>query len=331
MGTALITGIAGQDGSYLAQYLLAQGHRVVGAVRDPAHAEAVLRGWGIVGVELLACDLQQQAGLVSLLQQVRPQQVYNLAAFASGAGMFDDPLGMADINGLAVARWLEAIRAVDPAIRFCQASSSEMFGEPPHSPQTEATPLRPRTPYGAAKQYGHTMIQIYRQRYGLFACSAILFNHESPRRGLGFVTRKISHHAARIKLGLDREFCLGNLDARRDWGHAADTVRAMVLMLQQPASDNFVVATGQTHSVRDVCAAAFARLGLDWREHVRCEAQDFRAPEGLQLAGDALHARRVLGWAPQLGFDHLIAEMVDADLQRLTGAAVPPCVPAAPT
>jgi len=319
--TALLTGVAGQDGSYLAELLLARGYRVVGAVRDTERAAATLAALQIQGVELLALDLRDsgaQAAMQALLASVRPHEVYNLAAFASGAGMFDDPLGMAEVNGLAVARWLEAIRAVDPAIRFCQASSSELFGDALSSPQHEATTLRPRTPYGAAKQYAHSMVQIYRQRFGLFACSAILFNHESPRRGLGFVTRKISHHAALIARGQATELCLGNLEARRDWGFAGDSVRAMWLMLQQPASDNYVLATGVTHSVRELCAAAFGRVGLDYRDHVRTEVQDFRAPEGAQLVGDPAHATRTLGWAPSIDFDQLVALMVDADLQRLS-------------
>lgn len=317
MRTALITGVHGQDGSYLAQQLQAAGWRVVGAVRDPTRAARALAAWGIEGVELVACDLQQQDSVSAVLASVRPQQVYNLAALSSGAAMFDDPLTLTDVNGLAVARWLEAIRCVDPSVRFCQASSSEMFGHTTVSPQAEDAPMRPRTPYGAAKQYGHAMVQIYRQRHGLFACSAILFNHESPRRGPDFVTRKISRHAALIKLGLANHVCLGNLDARRDWGFAGDHMRALALLLDRPAPLDCVVATGQTHSVRDFCAAAFAHVGLDWRDHVRTEPQDFRAPETVQLVGDAGLARQALGWAPQVGFDALVAMMVDADLARL--------------
>jgi GDPmannose 4,6-dehydratase len=322
MRTALITGVHGQDGSYLAQLLLARGWQVVGAVRDPERAAMVLHGLGIAGVQLVACDLQRQDSIDAVLAAVRPQQVYNLAAFASGAGMFDDPLTLSDVNGLAVARWLEAIRRNDPSVRFCQASSSEMFGDTTVSPQAEAAPMRPRTPYGAAKQYGHAMVQIYRQRYGLFACSAILFNHESPRRGLGFVTRKISHHAALIRLGRANTVGLGSLDARRDWGFAGDHMLALAQMLDQPAPMDCVVATGQTHSVRDFCAAAFGHVGLDWRDHVRTETQDFRAPETVQLVGDASLARQRLGWAPQVGFSALVAMMVDADLARLQAAAV---------
>ena len=315
--TALITGIAGQDGSFLAQHLLQQGWRVVGAARDPERAAATLHGLGITGVSLVACNLADAAGLQALLADVRPQQLYNLAAFATGVGMFDDPLAMADVNGVAVARWLEAIRVVDPAIRFCQASSSEMFGDALATPQNELAVMRPRTPYGAAQQYAHAMIQIYRQRHGLHASSAILYNHESPRRGPGFVTRKISQHVALIKRGRADSVCLGSLDARRDGGHAADTVRALALMLQQPKPGNYVVATGQTHSVGDFCAAAFGHVGLDWRDHVRTELQAARAPETVQLVGDATLARTALGWEPTVGFAQLVAEMVDADLARL--------------
>jgi len=316
--TALVTGVSGQDGSYLAQHLLRQGYHVVGCVRDTARAAAALQALGIAGVELRRWDPHDQASLGQILSDVRPQEVYNLAAFASGAGMFDDPVEMGHVNGLLVARWLQAIHQVDPAIRFCQASSSEMFGDALASPQSEATPMRPRTPYGAAKQYGHAMVQIYRQRFGLFACSAILFNHESPRRGLGFVTRKITHQAARIKLGLASGLCLGDLGARRDWGHAADSVRAMWLMLQQALPDNYVVSTGQTHSVRELCEIVFGHLGLDYREHVSSGVQEFRAPETVQLVGDPGHARATLGWAPTVGFAAMLVEMVEGDLAQLS-------------
>jgi GDPmannose 4,6-dehydratase len=314
MRTALITGVHGQDGSYLAQQLLASGWRVVGAVRDTARAGRVLGALGIEGVQLVDCDLQRQESINAVLTAVKPQQVYNLAALASGAAMFDDPLTLSDVNGLTVARWLEAIRSIDPTVRFCQASSSEMFGHTTVSPQAEDAPMRPRTPYGAAKQYGHAMVQIYRQRYGLHASSAILFNHESPRRGPGFVTRKISQHAALIKLGRARQVRLGNLDARRDWGFAGDHMRALALMLDQADPIDCVVATGQTHSVRDFCEAAFAEVGLDWRDHVQVESQDFRAPETVQLVGDPSLAKQRLGWAPQVDFRALVAMMVAADL-----------------
>lgn len=323
MTTSLITGVHGQDGSYLAEQLLARGHRVVGAVRDIGRAARVLQKWGISGVDLVACDLQRQDSIDAVLDAVRPQQVFNLAAHASGAGMFDDPVTLSDVNGMAVARWLEAIRRIDPAVRFCQASSSEMFGDTTQSPQCEAAPMRPRTPYGAAKQYGHAMVQIYRQRYGLFATSAILFNHESPRRGLGFVTRKITRHAAMVRLGLVDHVTLGDLDARRDWGFAGDHMRALALMLEQDTPADHVIATGHAHSVREFCAAAFGHLGLDWRDHVRTEAQPFRAPETVQLVGDPRRAQQRLGWVPQVGFAELVAMMVDADLAELSAQHAP--------
>jgi GDPmannose 4,6-dehydratase len=231
--------------------------------------------------------------------------------------MYDDPVGIGEVNGLGVVRILEAIHKIDLNIRFCQASSSEMFGEAVEGPQSEETPFHPRSPYGAAKLYGHSMIQIYRQHYGMFACSAILFNHESPRRGLGFVTRKITYHAAKIKLGLATELRLGNLDARRDWGFAADTVRAMWLMLQQPYADDYVVATGETHSVRELCEIAFGHLGLDYRDYVRVDSSDYRPVEPIQLVGNPEKARKQLGWIPEIGFLELIRMMVDADMSKL--------------
>lgn len=231
--------------------------------------------------------------------------------------MFDDPVGIGEVNGLAVTRILEAIRAVDAKIRFCQASSREIFGEAHESPQTENTQVNPRSPYGSAKLYADTMIRIYRQRYGLFACSAILFNHESPRRGLAYVTRKITHEAARIKLGQAKELQLGNLDALRDWGFAGDTVRAMWLMLQYAYADEFVVATGETHSVREFCEMAFGHLALDYREYVREDKAVFRPAEPAVLVGNAEKASTVLGWHPEIGFHDLVSMMVDADMQIL--------------
>lgn len=321
---AVVTGVSGQDGSYLAQLLLAQGYRVIGSTRDPARAAATLAGYGLHGVELQQLDLYDGAAMADLLARSGATEVYNLAAMSSGAGMFDDPLGIADSNGLVVARWLEAIRGTNPAIRFCQAGSSELFGDALETPQHEASAMRPRTPYGAAKLYAHAMVQIYRQRFGLHASTAILYNHESPRRGLGFVTRRVSRHAAMIALGLADELVLGPLDARRDWGFAGDTVRALWLMLQQPKPDNYVVATGVTHSVAELCACAFGQLGLDWQHHVRSQPQADRAAEGLQLVGDASLARSALGWAPQLSFQQLVAMMVQADWQALRSSADAP-------
>jgi GDPmannose 4,6-dehydratase len=318
MKTVLITGIIGQDGSYLAEFLLAKGYRVIGASRDVKNAQKVLAS-GLKGrVELVTWDTLNQLSMAEVLAEYRPSEIYNFAACSSGARMFDDPVNIGDVNGLAVARILERIRSVDTSIRFCQASSREIFGEALESPQTEATATNPRSPYGAAKLYADSMIRIYRQRYGLFACSAILFNHESPRRGLEFVTRKITHEASRIKLGLANELHLGNLDAQRDWGFAGDYVRAMWLMLQQECAEDYVVATGKAHSVRELCDFAFSRLGLDYRDFVREDASAYRPVEPALLVGSAAKANRKLGWKPEVEFKELVHMMVDADLQTLT-------------
>ncbi len=321
MKTALITGLAGQDGSYLAELLLAKDYRIVGAVRDVRQAVDLLPSTLKDKVELVVWDMLDQQEMVAVLRYCQPTELYNFAAYSSGAGMYDDPVGIGEVNGLAVARMLEAIREVDTGIRFCQASSREIFGEPFESPQTECTPHNPRSSYGAAKLYADSMIQIYRQRYGLFACSAILFNHESPRRGLCFVTRKITHEAARIKLGLTKELYLGNLDARRDWGFAGDYVHAMWLMQQQSHPDDYVIATGETHSVREFCECAFRHLGLDYREYVQEDSAAFRPSESALLVGDAKRAKQILGWEPQVGFSELVDMMVDSDLQMLDGNA----------
>lgn len=317
MATALITGITGQDGSYMAELLIAKGYRVIGAVRNIQKAKETLPSVLLHGVELVEWDMLNQRRISEVLMEYQPSELYNFAACSSGASMFDDPVGISDVNGLAVARMLEAIRAVNPDIRFCQASSSEIFGDAMESPQSELTPYRPRSPYGAAKLYAHSMIRIYRQRYGLFACSTILFNHESPRRGLGFVTRKITHEAAKIKLGLAQELHLGNLNARRDWGFAGDYVYAMWLMLQHPQADDYVLATGETHSVRDLCEIAFGHLGLDYRDYVREDAVAFRPNESVQLVGNPSKAKEQLGWVNTLGFSNMICMMVENDLQLL--------------
>jgi GDPmannose 4,6-dehydratase len=317
MKTALITGIIGQDGSYLAELLLAKEYRVLGAVRDMQKTSDSLSSSLMGRVELVKWDMLNQVEMVDILLRYQPAEVYNYAAYSSGAGMFDDPVGIGEVNGLAVARILKAIREADTNIRFCQASSSEMFGDAVESPQSEETPFQPRSPYGAAKLYAHSMFRIYRRRYGLFACSAILFNHESPRRGLGFVTRKIAHEAAKIKLGLANELRLGNLDARRDWGFAGDYVRAMWLMLQQPHAGDYVVATGETHSVREMCEIAFGHLGLDYRDYVREDAAAYRPAESVQLVGNSERARKQLGWVPEVGFREMVSMMVDADLRKL--------------
>ena len=321
MKTALITGLAGQDGSYLAELLLAKDYRIVGAVRDVQRTANLLPSTLKDKIELVTWDMLDQQKMVTVLRYCQPAELYNFAAYSSGAGRYDDSVGIGEVNGLAVARMLEAIREVDTGIRFCQASSREIFGESLESPQTECTPHNPRSPYGAAKLYADSMIRIYRQRYGLFACSAILFNHESSRRGLCFVTRKITHEAARIKRGLTEKLHLGNLDSRRDWGFAGDYVRAMWLMLQQSHPDDYVIATGETHSVREFCECAFRHLGLDYREYVQEDSAAFRPLEPALLMGDAKKAKQILGWEPRVGFSELVGMMVDADLQMLDGNA----------
>lgn len=317
MKTVLITGVSGQDGSYLAEQLLARGYRVIGGVRHVEIAEAALPASLGGKIELVAWNMGDLSGMKDVLSRHRPSEVYNFAAHSTGSGMFDDPLGMSDVNGMAVTRILEAIRTVDLKIRFCQASSREIYGEAMQSPQTEATPPNPRSPYGAAKLYADCMIRIYRYRHGLYACSAILFNHESPRRSRQFVTRKITYEAAKIKLGLAQELHLGNLDTQRDWGFAGDYVRAMWLMLQQHKADDYVIATGEAHSVRDFCEVAFARLNLDYRDHVREDVASYRPSEPMPLVGSSIRARRALGWEPKVSFRELVHMMVDADLREL--------------
>jgi len=309
--TAIVTGIDGQDGSYLAEHLLAHGYAVVGIGRRPCAAPAIPR------MQRFQADLNDPATLEALLREHRPVELYNLAARSSGAGMFDDAVQIGEINGLAVAKLLETIRSVDPNIRFCQASSSELFGDAHSAPQSERTEFRPRSPYGAAKLYAHTMLRIYRERYGLFACSAILFNHESPRRRLEFVTRKVTHAAAAIKLGRAAELQVGNLEARRDWGFAGDYMRAMWLMLQHPFAQDYVIATGKSHSVRELCDIAFGHVGLDYREFVRESPVHARVPETITLIGDPAKARDELHWSPRVDFRQLVTAMVDADLNTL--------------
>ena len=318
MNIALITGMAGQDGSYLAEQLLGQGYSVLGGVRNIAKAEASLPLKLRESVELISWDMGDLSAMKEVIASTRPSEIYNFAACSSGAGVFDDPLGMADLTGVAVTRILEAVRAVNPKIRFCQASSREIFGEALKSPQTESTPPNPRSPYGAAKLYADCMIRIYRRRYGLHACSAILFNHESPRRGLEFVTHKITHEAARIKLGLAHELQLGNLETQRDWGYAGDYVRAMWLMLQRDTADDYVVATGEAHTVREFCEVAFEHLGLVYRDHVREDTASYRPSEPVPLVGSPDKARRELGWEPKVGFRELVHMMVDADMRSLS-------------
>lgn len=317
MTTALIVGITGQDGSYLADLLLKKGYQVVGAVRDVATARAKLAINLSNRVDLVPWDMADSRSMISSLRQYSPQELYNFAALSSGATMFDHPVEIGVVNGLAVARMLEAIATVDRSIRFCQASSSEMFGDTSESPQTERTPFCPRNPYGAAKLYAHTMVQVFRRHYGIHASSAILFNHESPLRGQEFVTRKISRGVAGIKLGFQDRLALGNMDARRDWGFALDYVRAMWMMLQQNEGDDYILATGSTHSVREFCDVAFSHVGLDYRQYVDIEASAFRAESGPQLVGNASKARRILGWSPDVEFQALVGMMVDADIRLL--------------
>jgi GDPmannose 4,6-dehydratase len=311
---ALITGITGQDGSYLAELLLEQGYEVFGMVRR-ASTENFARIEHLRStVSLVQADLLDQLSLITVLQRIRPAEVYNLAAQSFVPTSWEQPMLTAEFNAVGVTRVLEAIRLVDRDIRFYQASSSEMFGKVREVPQTERTPFHPRSPYGVAKVYGHFITVNYRESYGLFACSGILFNHESPRRGKEFVTRKITDAVARIKLGQCGELCLGNLAARRDWGYAKDYVRAMWLMLQQDEPDDYVVAMGEEHSVQEAAAIAFAHVGLDWRAYVREDRSLIRPAEVDHLIGDSAKARQRLGWRPTVGFQQLIEGMVDADL-----------------
>jgi GDPmannose 4,6-dehydratase len=313
---ALITGITGQDGSYLADFLLTQGYRVIGMVRR-ASTENFERIEHLRGqIEIRQADLLDQLSLINLLREVRPREVYNLAAQSFVPTSWEQPVLTGEFTALGVTRLLEAIRLVDPGIRFYQASSSEMFGQVQEVPQTERTPFYPRSPYGVAKAYAHWITVNYRESYGIFACSGILFNHESPRRGKEFVTRKVTDGVARIKAGLATTLPMGNLQARRDWGFAGDYVEAMWRMLQQPQPDNYVVATGQTHSVQELCERAFARAGLNWKDHVVVDRALVRPAEVESLLGDATKAKRVLGWQPRVSFHELVDMMVDADVAR---------------
>jgi GDPmannose 4,6-dehydratase len=317
MPTALITGITGQDGSYLAEFLLEKGYKVCGLIRRSS-TENFDRIKHIQDrVELIPGDLLDQGSLTSAIRTSAPDEVYNLAAQSFVPTSWHQPVLTGQFTSLGVTRMLEAIRTINPRIRFYQASSSEMFGKVLEVPQTERTPFYPRSPYGVAKVYGHWITVNYRESYALFAVSGILFNHESPRRGLEFVTRKISHTAARIKLGLSKELRLGNLEARRDWGFAGDYVKAMWLMLQHDQPEDFVVATGVNHSVRECVEIAFSHLNLDWRQYVREDPALLRPADVDELIGDPTRARKVLGWEPNVNFEQLIKMMVDADLKAL--------------
>jgi GDPmannose 4,6-dehydratase len=315
--TALITGVGGQDGSYIAEFLLDKGYRVVGTVPDddPVNIERIRHL--LDRIEIVRDDLLDQDRLEKVFRDHRPDEVYNFAANSVLAASFQQPILATMVLAMGVTRILESIRKITPEARFFQASSSEIFGKPAEVPQSETTPFHPRNPYGVSKVYGHLMTMTYRENYNLYACAGILYNHESPRRSAEFVTRKITQAAARIKLGLARELRLGNLDARRDWGFAGDYVKAMWLMLQQPQPDDYVLATGETHSVRDLCEEAFSHAGLDYREHVVQEAESFRPPETAQLVGNPAKAHRVLGWKREVSFRDLVRTMVDADIAAL--------------
>jgi GDPmannose 4,6-dehydratase len=314
---ALITGVTGQDGSYLAELLLSKGYEVVGVVRRTSH-HSYERIEHLLGrIEVVAADLLDQHSLTVVLQDTKPDEVYNLAAQSFVPTSWTQPVLTGEFTALGVTRILEAVRLVHPSARFYQASSSEMFGRVTETPQSETTKFYPRSPYGVAKVYGHWITVNYRESYNLFAVSGILFNHESPRRGIEFVTRKVTDGVARIKLGLARELRLGNLDARRDWGFAGDYVDAMWRMLQQPRPGDYVIGTGRTHSVGELVEAAFGHVGLDWRKHVVTDPKYIRPAEVDLLQADPSKAQRELGWTPTVGFNELVAMMVDADLTRL--------------
>lgn len=317
MPTALITGITGQDGSYLAELLLKKGYRVVGVARRSSTVTYERINHLLDDILVVQGDLHDQGSLLSLLEEYEPAEVYNLAAQSFVPTSWNQPALTGDITALGVTRMLEAIRFVNPKIRFYQASSSEMFGKVVEVPQRETTPFYPRSPYGVAKVYGHWITVNYRESFNIFAASGILFNHESPRRGLEFVTRKISDGVARIKLGLAKELRLGNLEAQRDWGFAGDYVEAMWRMLQQDAPDTYVIGTGETHSVREFCEIAFGHVGLDYRDFVVQDERFYRPAEVDLLISDPSKARAQLGWEPSVSFKQLVTMMVDADLERL--------------
>src|SRR6266700_3268055 len=323
MPRALITGITGQDGSYLAEFLLQKGYQVYGMIRRTSTFNTERISHLLNDIELIDADLLDQLSIVQALRYSQPDEVYNLAAMSFVGKSFRQPVATGEYNALSVTRMLEAVRLCDWPIRFYQASTSEMFGKAQAAPQNEQTPFYPRSPYGVAKLYGHWITVNFRESYNLFACSGILFNHESPRRGHEFVTRKISRSVARIKLGLQNKLLLGNLDAQRDWGFAGDYVEAMWLMLQQDKPDNYVIATGTTHSVRDFVITAFAHVGIhDWQRYVEIDPNLFRPAEVDQLIGDASKARQRLGWRPRVTFEELVSIMTENDLQQVS--SLPP-------
>src|SRR5687768_16523018 len=314
---AIISGITGQDGSYLAELLLDKGYEVTGIVRRSSSPNLWRIEHLLERITLRPADLLDQLSLVRVIQDVQPDEFYNLAAMSFVPASWDQPLLTGDFNSQGVTRLLEAVRQVNPKIRIYQASSSEMYGKVREVPQSEMTPFYPRSPYGVSKVFGHYITVNYRESFGMFAVSGILFNHESPRRGLEFVTRKVTDGVARVKLGLANKLLLGNLDAKRDWGFAGDYVRAMWLMLQQDKADDYVIATGQAHSVRELVELAFSHVGLDWQEHVATDPRFLRPAEVDLLIGDATKARERLDWQPEVDFATLVRMMVDADLERL--------------
>jgi GDPmannose 4,6-dehydratase len=317
MATALITGITGQDGSYLAELLLKKGYRVIGVARRSSTVTSERIKHILDDITVVQGDLQDQGSLLSLLEEHKPSEVYNLAAQSFVPTSWSQPALTGDVTAIGVTRLLEAIRFVDPTIRFYQASSSEMFGKVLEVPQRESTPFYPRSPYGVAKMYGHWITINYRESFNIFATSGILFNHESPRRGLEFVTRKITDAVARIKLGLAKELRLGNLESQRDWGFAGDYVEAMWLMLQQDHPDNYVIGTGETHAVREFCEIAFSHVGLDYKDYVIQDEKFYRPAEVDLLISDPSKARNALKWEPSVSFKGLVTMMVDSDMARL--------------
>ena len=327
---ALITGITGQDGSYLAELLLEKGYEVFGLVRRSSTVNFERIGHLQDQIELISGDLLDQKSLVSALQTARPQEVYNLGAQSFIPVSWEQPMLTGEITGLGVTRLLEAIRTCDENIRFYQASTSELFGKAQETPQNEQTAFYPRSPYGVSKLYAHWITINYRESYGLFACTGILFNHESPRRGREFVTRKITHGVARIKCGLDQELRLGDLAPRRDWGYAGDFVRAMWMMLQQDEPDDYVIATGTSRTIGEFCEVAFAHAGLDWREYVVLDERFLRPAEVYTLLGDATKAREKLGWEPEVGFEEMVRQMVDCDLEQVVHQSAPGLRPDCP-
>jgi GDPmannose 4,6-dehydratase len=317
MPTALVTGITGQDGSYLAELLLSKGYEVVGVVRRTSHDSYERIGHLLDRLSIVPADLLDQHSLTSVIRDVKPDEIYNLAAQSFVPTSWTQPVLTGEFTALGVTRILEAVRLAHPEARYYQASSSEMFGKAAETPQTESTPFYPRSPYGVAKVYGHWITVNYRESYGIYAVSGILFNHESPRRGLEFVTRKVTDGVARIKLGLSDKLRLGNLDAQRDWGYAGDYVEAMWLMLQQDGPDDYVIGSGQTKSVRDLVEVAFGHVGLAWQEYVEVDPAFIRPAEVETLLADPSKAKTELGWRPKVGFEELVRMMVDSDMERL--------------